>query len=336
MVSARQAEEQEMLLMDSQSETTRVSARELAALRSQLAQLQQENRLLHEKLNAALDGTGLCLWQGMIPSGELTVFNLQNFEHGQMAPHFELWRAKLHPADATAALDSYLGHLNGKYPFYEAEYRTLSPDGSVTWLWDRGRIIERDTHGLPLRIMGAHVDITQRKEYELRLAQQVQTEPLTGLYNRQAFSEASQWRMAQVQDAAALLFIDLDDFKAVNDSLGHSCGDRLLLRVADWLRHVTPPSGLLARMGGDEFVIYLDQQVSEATVRQLAGQLLAHSADYQELDGQPIQIGMSIGVAIWQGNGIGYDQALDCADRAMYQAKQLGKHGYQLSWLTAP
>jgi GGDEF domain-containing protein len=83
-------------------------------------------------------------------------------------------------------------------------------------------------------------------------------------------------------------------------------------------------------------VIYLDQQVSEATVRQLAEQLLAHSADYQELDGQPIQIGMSIGVALWQGNCVGYDQALDCADRAMYQAKQLGKHGYQLSWLSAP
>lgn len=334
MVSAPQAYEQEMLLMDPQSETTAVSARELAALKSQLAQLQQENRLLHEKLNAALDGTGLCLWQGMIPSGELTVFNLQHFEHGQMAPHFDLWRAKLHPVDAPEVLASYFGHLGGEYPFYEAEYRTLAADGSVTWLWDRGRIIERDASGLPLRIMGAHVDVTQRKEYELRLAQQVQTEPLTGLYNRQAFSEASQRRMEQVQDAAALLFIDLDDFKAVNDSLGHSCGDRLLLRVADWLRRVTPDSGLLARMGGDEFVIYLDQDVSEAAVRQLAGQLLAHSADYQELDGQPIQIGMSIGVAMWQGNGIGYDQALDCADRAMYQAKQQGKHGYQFIWLT--
>jgi len=160
MVSARQADEQEMLLLDSQSEPTRVPACELVALRSQLEQLQQENRLLHEKLNAALDGTGLCLWQGMIPSGELTVFNLQHFEHGQMAPHFDLWRAKLHPADATAALESYFGHLSGQYPFYEAEYRTLAADGSVTWLWDRGRIIERDANGLPRRIMGAHVDIS--------------------------------------------------------------------------------------------------------------------------------------------------------------------------------
>lgn len=194
MVSARQADEQEMLLMNSQSDMTSVPTHELAALRSQLAQLEQENRLLHEKLNAALDGTGLCLWQGIIPTGELTVFNLQHFEHGQMAPHFELWRAKLHPEDAAAALESYFGHLKGQYPFYEAEYRTMSPDGSVTWLWDRGRIIERDADGLPLRIMGAHADVTQRKEYELRLAQQVQSEPLTGLYNRQAFSEASQWR----------------------------------------------------------------------------------------------------------------------------------------------
>jgi diguanylate cyclase (GGDEF)-like protein len=311
-----------------------ISINELTSLRNQLEILQHENRLLHEKLNAALDGTGLCLWQGMIPTGELTVFNLQHFEHGQMAPHFDVWRSKLHPADAQGALDSYQGHLNGKYPFYEAEYRTIAADGSVTWLWDRGRIMERDTAGLPLRIMGAHVDITQRKEFEIRLAQQVKTEPLTGLFNRQAFSEASRRRMAVVDGAAALLFIDLDDFKEVNDSLGHSCGDRLLLRVADWLRQATPPGGLPARMGGDEFVIYLDADVSEPAIARLAQQLLAHTVACQELDGQPIQIGMSIGIALWHGNSVSYEQALDCADRAMYQAKQRGKRGFELIQLS--
>ncbi len=204
---------------------------EVIHLRLRLAHLERENCQLQDKLNAALDGTGICLWQGWIPTGELTVFNLQNFHAGQMAPSFEQWQAKLHPEDKQQALANYFDHLAGKLPFYEAEYRTVAPDGQVTWLWDRGRIIEWDWNGQPLRIMGSHIDITQRKEYKLRLAQQAQTDPLTGLYNRQAFLDVSSQQMAQANGEQALLFIDLDDFKAVNDRWGHSSGDRLLQRV---------------------------------------------------------------------------------------------------------
>ena len=81
---------------------------QIAELQAQVQQLQQENRLLQEKLTAALDGTDLCIWQGNIQSGELTVFNLQNFQAGEMAPHFDLWLAKLHSEDKDAALTSYL------------------------------------------------------------------------------------------------------------------------------------------------------------------------------------------------------------------------------------
>ena len=96
--------------------------------------LHRENRLLHEKLDAALDGTGLCLWQGMVESGELIVFNLQAFDRGQMAPSFERWQEKLHPEDRQATLHSYQQHQAGRAPFYEAEYRTLGVDRRVTWL----------------------------------------------------------------------------------------------------------------------------------------------------------------------------------------------------------
>ena len=116
-----------------------LSAEEWLALQARLADLTRENRLLQEKLNAALDGTGICLWQGMIPSGELTVFNLQNFQSGQMVPHFDLWQAKLHPDDKPLVLASYHDHLAGRTPFYECEYRTVAADGEITWLWDRGR-----------------------------------------------------------------------------------------------------------------------------------------------------------------------------------------------------
>ena len=303
---------------------------EVAHLRVRLAHLERENCQLQDKLNAALDGTGICLWQGWIPTGELTVFNLQNFHAGQMAPSFELWQAKLHPEDQQQALANYYDHLAGKLPFYEAEYRTVAPDGQVTWLWDRGRVIERDWNGHPLRIMGSHIDITQRKEYKLRLAQQAQTDPLTGLYNRQAFLDVSSQQMAQANGEQALLFIDLDDFKAVNDRWGHSSGDRLLLRVASWLRDVAPTNALLARMGGDEFVIYLPQMPNQQSVIQVAERLLACCGELTSLEGHAVRIGMSIGITFWSSHSVGYELALDSADRAMYGAKQRGKLSYQL------
>ncbi|MGL5523088.1 MAG: PAS domain-containing protein [Aeromonas veronii] len=133
---------------------------EIARLQADIAALQHENGLLQEKLNAALDGTGICLWQGTIPTGELRVFNLQNFQAGDMSPHFDQWSAKLHPDDRAHAMGNYFAHLEGKTPFYEAEYRTISPAGEITWLWDRGRVVDRDGDGKPLRIMGSHIDIT--------------------------------------------------------------------------------------------------------------------------------------------------------------------------------
>lgn len=194
-------------------------------MRGTLMALRRENRQLHEKLDAALDGTGLCLWQGLVQSGELTVFNLQEFDHSQMAS-LALWQAKLHPDDREATLRSYQAHLAGRTPFYEAEYRTVSEDGRVTWFWDRGRVVEWDGEGRPWRIMGSHVDITQRKESERQLARQAQSDPLTGLLNRQAFAQAVAQRMAQrlPRQTASLLFIDLDDFKSVNDRFGHPVG----------------------------------------------------------------------------------------------------------------
>ncbi|MGL4793259.1 MAG: PAS domain-containing protein, partial [Aeromonas jandaei] len=191
---------------------------ELTRLQAEIAALKHENSLLQEKLNAALDGTGICLWQGIIPTGELRVFNLQNFQAGDMAPCFDQWSAKLHPDDRAHAMGSYFDHLEGKTPFYEVEYRTINPQGEVTWLWDRGRVVDRDIDGKPLRIMGSHIDITQRKAYEQRLAERANSDALTGLLNRQGFGKA--FAQQQHDGAGALLFIDLDDFKGINDQLG--------------------------------------------------------------------------------------------------------------------
>ena len=303
---------------------------ELARLQAEIRALQHENSLLQEKLNAALDGTGICLWQGIIPTGELRVFNLQNFQAGDMAPHFEQWCAKLHPDDSAHAMGGYFAHLEGKTPFYEAEYRTISPAGQITWLWDRGRVLEWDSNGQPLRIMGAHIDITQRKVYEDRLAERANSDALTGLLNRQGFGKA--FAQQPQQGAGALLFIDLDDFKGINDQLGHACGDLVLQRVAGWLRRLLPSSALCGRYGGDEFVVYLHRNVSQQTLTQLADELISEIRRYVPKPGYPQRVGMSIGIALWEQGPLTLRQALQVADRAMYMAKARGK----LNWSLLP
>ncbi|MBZ6073705.1 GGDEF domain-containing protein [Aeromonas schubertii] len=299
---------------------------ELRQLRQAVRQLEQENRILQERLNAALDGTGLCLWQGLIPTGELKVFNLQHFKAGEMAPHFDQWRAKLHPEDSELALTRYFDHLSGETPFYEAEYRTLAPDGRVTWLWDRGRVVEWDGDGKPLRILGSHIDITHRKENEQRLARQARRDALTDLLNRQGLAHA----FSETPSLAALLFIDLDDFKLVNDSLGHACGDRVLQQIAGWLRDIMPESAPCGRYGGDEFVVCLPEGVSPGP---LAERLLAQVSDYLPDPGSRLTLGMSIGIARWEAERPPFRLALEAADRAMYLAKERGKQRWHQLYL---
>lgn len=300
----------------------------VARLQADIATLKRENSLLQEKLNAALDGTGICLWQGIIPTGELRVFNLQNFQAGDMAPYFDQWCAKLHPDDRHHAMARYFDHLEGRTPFYETEYRTVSPAGELTWLWDRGRVVDWDANGKPLRIMGSHIDITQRKAYEQRLAERANSDALTGLLNRQGFGKA--FAQQQAAGASALLFIDLDDFKGINDQLGHACGDLVLQQIADWLRLIMPGSALCGRYGGDEFVVHLHRDVSIQGLAQLADALIGRMHGYVPKPGCPLRVGLSIGIALWEAESLTLRQALEVADRAMYEAKARGKRAWHL------
>ena len=153
---------------------------------------------------------------------------------------------------------------------------------------------------------------------------------MTGLANRMAYEEYLASFQRRTGRSLAAINIDLDDFKAVNDRWGHSSGDRLLQLVASWLRAVAPTNALLARMGGDEFVIYLPQALNQQSVGQLAERLLACCDELTSLEGHAVRIGMSIGIAVWSSRSVGYELALDSADRAMYGAKQRGKRSYQL------
>lgn len=300
---------------------------ELARLREQLDAAQREIRQLNEKLSAALDGTGLCIWQGEPQTGRLTVFNLQDFDAGEMAPDFDQFVAKLHPLDREATLRSYFDHLEGRTPAYEAEYRTFRQDGGITWLWDRGRVVERSPTGQPLRIMGAHVDVTRRKEYELQLARLAHVDPLTGLSNRRKLSEQLKQESERARrhgSALSIAILDVDHFKRFNDTYGHELGDRVLTELARAMEDCLREYDLFGRWGGEEFLVLLPNTgLTEALA--VAGRMQTSIRQRSMLhEGKAVSITASIGLAEYRV-GENPSETLRRADRALLKAKRTGR-----------
>ncbi|MBU9848335.1 GGDEF domain-containing protein [Rahnella ecdela] len=310
-----------------------------SSLKQQLQNLKKHNarlkRIAHDarnKLSAALDGTGLCLWQLDVPSGKLVIFNrrwgsMLGYQPKELSARFEVWREHLHPDDKDDVLSAFYNHLEGKTPFYEALHRMQAKNGTITWVLDRGRVTEWDNAGRPLKVTGTHIDMTKEKNYEQQLATLANHDPLTGLANRHAL----QHQFTQLKNAGPLCvaFIDLDNFKHVNDTLGHRSGDEVLMRLSRRFQEACPPGVIPGRLGGDEFVLLMPYPLMHPLVKRVAQACLNAAMIPFELDNGNAQIGASVGIDEVTG-GNDFSEALLLADRAMYAIKHHGKNGVML------
>jgi diguanylate cyclase (GGDEF)-like protein len=198
-----------------------------------------------------------------------------------------------------------------------------------------------DDAGTVVRYMGVQLDVTARVEAERALLQErdrneqylariqelAYTDPLTGLPNRRRLAEQVEtaiWSARTGEDTLALLFVDLNGFKAVNDALGHAAGDELLQAVARTLRGRLRRSDLLARLGGDEFLVALtglDPATAHTEARRVATELTAAVRAPVPLRGQEVAVGASIGVAVYPADGQEIEELLHAADLSMYAHK---------------
>ncbi|WP_417762923.1 diguanylate cyclase domain-containing protein [Shewanella sp.] len=306
--------------------------KQLQRLEQEVARLQRENARLNEKLTAALDGTGLCLWEQHVPSGQLTIFNMEwgkmlGFQPQELAATVNTWKSKIHPEDYDYVVGALEDHLAGKTECYQVVHRMLHKSGRHNWVTDRGRVVEYDSQGRPLRMMGTHIDITQEKRYEQQLAQLASSDPLTGTLNRHKFEfEFEQLNQQHKPLQSALVFIDIDNFKLVNDQFGHQCGDKVLIKVADWLSELAPPATHIGRMGGDEFVM-LVSHINKRQLNDFTSALLARTEQLIQLEGAALQLGLSIGVCQFVTPCDDFSALYQLADNAMYQVKKQGKNG---------
>ena len=241
------------------------------------------------------------------------------------------WVNLLHPDDRERAIKENRIHVETGCPF-RLEYRLKTRDGGWRWFLDEA-VIMRNAEGTPISSRGFMVDITQQKELEHQLAHEAFHDSLTGLANRALFRDRIEHALSRRGPAdVAVIYVDLDDFKAVNDSLGHGVGDDVIRMAADRLRHTVRRSDTLARLGGDEFAILVEDDPGQG--ERIAAAVLSAFSRPILAAGRQFEVRASVGVA--QGDVVQGDEPGDAesliqrADLAMYAAKARGKGRLEL------
>lgn len=256
-------------------------------------------------------------WKSMLGYGE-----------NEIGTSVHEWFQRVHREDIHKLEKDLSDHLDGATPHFENEHRLLTKEGEYLWVLSRGIAI-KDSQGHPLRIAGSLTDISNRKKTEEQLIHNAFYDPLTGLPNRALFMDRLRMAFAHQKRNKgylfAILFLDLDRFKNINDSFGHLMGDELLIHVAKKLQAHIRPDDTIARFGGDEFVILLSDIRDEQDAALIAQRINAIFRDPFHLNEFELYVSVSIGIA---NSNHQYQQPEDIlrdADTALYTAKSRGK-----------
>ena len=246
---------------------------------------------------------------------------------GGAGMHGSRWLDTLAPADRARVVSALEGVLEGA----EAELDQVKverPDGSARWVSIRvAPVLSSHRAG---GFVGSVEDVTERRLLEQALSHDATHDRLTGLPNRSLLWEALRDQLARPEPAVAVLFVDLDDFKFVNDSFGHETGDELLLAVADRLTDAVRPHDLVTRFGGDEFVVVCVDVRDAAQAERIAQRLVDALAPAFTIAGREISVSASMGLVLSTDTGLDPETVLRDADTALYQAKASGKARWAL------
>jgi diguanylate cyclase (GGDEF)-like protein/PAS domain S-box-containing protein len=343
------------------------SEEELRQQFNELLYHQERSRVNEERFRLAAEGANGIVWDADIINNEYYIsdqwYELLGYEKKENENPFDNFRQVIHPDDFKEAVKLVRMHLEGKTPFFNCECRLRTGNGEYKWFHSRGKaLFNKD--GKTVRFAGSIVDINDRKQNELELHKSHQKlelaneelctaqkklmeqyeellgyqdrlkkiayhDYLTELPNRLSLYEKLSDHLRDFPDEnKALLFVDSDNFKFINDTMGHSFGDRLIAEIGKRLLSLFDEKQIVYRLGGDEFIIYCFGFNRIEDIVECAEMIMQSFDKPFEIEGSTMYTTVSIGIAVYPEDGKDVDELMRSADIAMYQAKSLGKSRY--------
>ncbi|MBF6056808.1 GGDEF domain-containing phosphodiesterase [Thiomicrorhabdus heinhorstiae] len=311
--------------------------------RQQLMDKSDALRAAKERFQLAIDGTRDGLWDWNAKEGKIYVSEqyeaMLGYQSKDMPDTLEEWLKMIHPDDVDKAQYEIKRYLESKgQGVYENTFRMRTKSGQWLWITSRGKAIF-DDEGNPVRFVGFNTDMSKLIQQQEELKKQkdlhqylANHDTLTNLANRSLFNDRLMHSIKQAQrngEKLAVLFIDLDYFKEINDSLGHNIGDKVIQSIAKRLQHLIRGGDTIARLGGDEFTILMDDLPDEQSASHIADRVIENFRQPVRVDHHELHLSCSIGISIYPDNGETPTDMLKNADAAMYRAKNLGRNNFQ-------
>ncbi|MCW8930942.1 MAG: EAL domain-containing protein [Gammaproteobacteria bacterium] len=297
-------------------------------------QIEQKLESSEKQMQMVLQGASLGFWDWDFLTGAHDVDLIWKQQLGISGPELEYsindWDKRIHPEDRQATIDVVQDAIAKKIN-YTVEFRMKHSSGHWIWIQGSGAVVEWDEKGKPLRLCGTHQDISHRKRSEEELLFLANYDHLTHLPNRNLLQEEIKLLLNHKclsNNQLALFFIDLDNFKMVNDTYGHDFGDLLLINVAGKIKRIIRDEDVLARFGGDEFVLVINDANNLDSLSVIAQKIINIMKEPVILKKQAIYSGVSIGISVFPHDGDNFSLLLRNADTAMYKAKGAGRNQF--------
>jgi diguanylate cyclase (GGDEF)-like protein/PAS domain S-box-containing protein len=282
-----------------------------------------------------MDGADQGFWEWDLACSKITVSarfeSILGYAEGKFSMEPSQWATHIHADDYPRTHCAVVQNLRGVSSFLEAEMRCRNQAGSWCWVRIRGKVTARDGANRALMLSGTLTDISQHKQAEELIWQQANYDPLTRLPNRSMLRDRLEQEIKKsLRDDSriAILFIDLDHFKEVNDTLGHGRGDQLLLEAARRIQTCIRESDTISRQGGDEFTVVLPQASNLERIEGIAQNILTVLSQGVDLEGEQTFVSASIGIALFPDDATNMESLSQCADQALYAAKDAGRNRF--------
>ena len=309
----------------------------------ELIQKSADLKTATDRLQLAVDGTQDGLWDWDIQGHKFYLSeryaNMLGYAANELKLTPKKWLAMIHPDEADKVRYNATQYLTQHADsVYEDTFRVQTKQGNWLWITSRGKALFNDHHRA-IRFVGFNTDVTESvlqrealQEQKTLIQYQAGHDPLTELTNRNLFFDHLDLaikKASRSRSKLAILFIDIDNFKEVNDSLGHDAGDQVLKVVAKRLEQIVQANDTLARLGGDEFTLLIEELEQEQNASVQAKKIINDFKNTITIPEHELHLGCSIGISVYPQNGDSANDLLKNADAAMYRAKNKGRNNFQ-------